>query len=170
MLKKAATKLTAKKAPGAKKLTALNRGREWHEVFLEALAQSGNITLSAKKARVNRTSIYNRRNEDKAFAEAWDNALADAGDLLEEEARRRAVRGVKKPVYQGGTLVGYVPEYSDTLLIFLLKGAKPEKYRERFEHSGPGGGAIPISLDELIEKAYASDSDSDDSAQPTPTD
>ena len=27
----------------------------------------------------------------------------------------------------------YVREFSDTLLIFLLKGAMPEKYRERHE-------------------------------------
>ena len=39
-------------------------------------------------------------------------------------------------------------EYSDTLLIFLLKGLRPEKYRERFEHSGTGpGGAIRVTYD-----------------------
>jgi hypothetical protein len=44
--------------------------------------------------------------------------------------------------------VGFIQEYSDTLLIFLLKGLRPEKYRERFEHSGPGkGGAILVSYD-----------------------
>jgi hypothetical protein len=39
----------------------------------------------------------------------------------------------------------YELEYSDTLLIFLLKGIRPEKYRERFEHSGPEGGPIEFS-------------------------
>jgi hypothetical protein len=33
-----------------------------------------------------------------------------------------------------GAECGRVREYSDTLLIFLLKATKPEKYRERHEH------------------------------------
>jgi hypothetical protein len=43
-------------------------------------------------------------------------------------------------------------EYSDNLLMFLLKARAPEKYRERydFEMSGKGGGAIPISLIDAI--------------------
>jgi len=170
----ATTKATAKKAPtrkippgAAPKLTARNGGRDWREVFLETLAKTGNITLSAKKAKVDRANAYRIRGEEKEFAEAWDNALADSGDLLEQEARRRAAKGVRKPVYQGGKLVGYVQEYSDTLLIFLLKGAKPEKYRERFEHSGPKGGAIPVSLDELIDKSYGDNDQPDDNGETT---
>jgi hypothetical protein len=56
------------------------------------------------------------------------------------------------------------------MLIFMLKGAKPEKYRERFEHSGPSGGPIPtqatydlsklsdtelVALDGLLSQAMA---------------
>ena len=52
-------------------------------------------------------------------------------DAFQEEAHRRAVQGIEKPVYQGGRLVGTVREYSDTLLIFLLKGLRPERYKER---------------------------------------
>ncbi len=59
--------------------------------------------------------------------------------MLEAEARRRAVEGVRKPVYCRGEIVGTVKEYSDTLLIFLMKGARPEKYRDnvRVERTGP---------------------------------
>lgn len=37
---------------------------------------------------------------------------------------------------------------SDTLMIFLLKGAKPQKYRENkaIEHTGPGGGPLSIEV------------------------
>jgi hypothetical protein len=37
-----------------------------------------------------------------------------------------------------GRVATTVQEYSDTLLIFLLKGARPQKYRElrQTEHSG----------------------------------
>lgn len=50
---------------------------------------------------------------------------------MEAEAWRRGKTGVLKPVYQGGKKVGSVREYSDTLLIFMLKGTRPEKYRDR---------------------------------------
>lgn len=67
-------------------------------------------------------------------------------DRLEREAMRRAHEGVRKPVYQGGKRVGFIQEYCDTLLIFLLKGLRPEKYREWFEHAGTGkGGVILVS-------------------------
>ena len=57
--------------------------------------------------------------------------MENAADLLEEEARRRAHDGVDEPVWFQGVQCGTVRKYSDTLLIFLLKGAKPDKYRER---------------------------------------
>ena len=53
--------------------------------------------------------------------------------VLEPEAIRRTVEGVEKPVYHQGRQVGTVREYSDTLLIFLLKGWKSERYTERRE-------------------------------------
>ncbi len=70
---------------------------------------------------------------------AWEEAREEAADHLEDEARRRAVDGWDEPVYgSGGTGVGTVEvgtirKYDSTLLIFLLKGARPEKYRERFD-------------------------------------
>jgi hypothetical protein len=82
-----------------------------------------------------------------AYRDAFRDAKAESGDILETEARRRAVEGVTKPVFgslgqgMGSGEIGRVQEYSDTLLIFLMKGAMPEKYRERSstEISGPGG-------------------------------
>jgi len=74
------------------------------------------------------------------FAEAWENGA----EVMEAEAFRRAVTGVNKPVYQMGFEVGVVREYSDTLLIFLLKGRKPDVYRERTELTGRGGGPIEV--------------------------
>jgi hypothetical protein len=60
---------------------------------------------------------------------------------LEDEALRRAVEGVEEPVYQGGKQVGVIRKYSDALLMFLLKAARPEKYRENYSirHDGQSG-------------------------------
>lgn len=129
---------------------------DWKNVFLKALAESGTVTTASKKAKIGRTTAYKVREEDSVFAAAWDEALAEAVDGMEAEAHRRAVEGTLKPVYQQGRKVGSIREYSDTLLIFLLKGAKPEKYRERsdVQHSGPGGGPIEVNdaRDRLADK------------------
>lgn len=120
----------------------------WERAFLVALAKSGNVTKAAAAAKITRSTAYLLKREASDFAEAWDEAIEEAGDLLELEARRRAVSGVKEPVFYQGEECGYVRKYSDTLLIFLLKGAKPEKYRERFEHTGKDGK--PIEFNAII--------------------
>lgn len=109
------------------------------------LAEGGNVTLAARAAGIERSTAYDRRNGNEAFAALWDDAMDQAGDLLEAEARRRAYEGWNEPVYgrlagkdAGEGEIGVVRKYSDTLMQTLLKGAKPEKYRERqqIEHTG----------------------------------
>lgn len=84
-------------------------------------------------ARTGRNTVYRWKDEDAQFAKDWNDAIEAAADALEEEAWRRATVGVKRPVYQGGKRVGYIQEASNTLLIFLLKGTKPDKYKDRRE-------------------------------------
>lgn len=113
--------------------------------FLAALAELGVVTYAAAAAGFSRRTAQRLREVDADFADAWDDALEQAADKLEQEAHRRASRGVARPltsvkglIYdEDGTIVTE-QVYSDTLLIFLLKGMRPEKYRERFEtkHSG----------------------------------
>lgn len=111
---------------------------DWKTIFLKTLAMSGVVTTACYKAKVSRQTAYKTREGDADFATAWDEALDAAADGMEEEAHRRAVVGVLKPVFQGGKKVGSIREYSDTLLIFRLKAVRPEKYRERtdVQHSG----------------------------------
>lgn len=118
----------------------------WQPNFLKWLAKRGNVADACRKVDIARSWIYEVRNADPDFAAAWDEALTEGTELLEGEAFRRAKEGVPEPVYYQGERVGFVRKYSDTLLIFLLKAHKPEKYREtvRNEHSGPDGGAIEI--------------------------
>jgi len=70
---------------------------------------------------------------NKEFSDAWDEAVEIAIDSLVEEAWRRATGGVEKPVgwYQGNP-GGIVKEYSDNLLMFLIKAHRPQ-YREKIE-------------------------------------
>ena len=127
-----------------------NRTPKRQAAFLAELAVRGNVTDAALAAGVPRQTVYDWRTGDEAFAAAWDAALDEAADAMEREAWRRAIEGVDEPVFgslgnnQGSGEIGAVRKYSDTLLIFLMKGANPGKYRDRqqIEHSGPNGTPI----------------------------
>lgn len=117
----------------------------WQKGFLAVLCEGGNVTLAAQAVGIERSTAYDRRNSNEAFAALWDDAMEQAADLLEAEARRRAYEGWDEPVFgrlagrdAGEGQIGLVRKYSDSLMQTLLKGAKPEKYRDRqqIEHTG----------------------------------
>ncbi len=101
--------------------------------FLEALVETGQRQEACKKAGIARNTPLKWARADEQFAQEWEEAKKAAAHHLEEEAHRRAVKGVEEPVFYKGEQVGTVTKYSDTLLIFLLKGLKPEMYREKYE-------------------------------------
>jgi transglutaminase-like putative cysteine protease len=100
------------------------------ELFLKGLRADGRIICACEALGIPRTSVYEWREKDPAFAAEWDAAVEAMTENLEQEAYRRAYEGVSKPVYQGKELVGHVQEYSDTLTIFLLKARKPNIYTQ----------------------------------------
>lgn len=142
MRAKTGQKRTPKKAPK----------RTWRAAFLLALSKTGNVSDACRASKKSRSWAYEQREADESFKRAWDEAMDQAVDALEAEARRRAVQGVDKPVfYKGKRVRTRVREYSDVLLIFLLKAARPDKYREnyRHEHAGPGGAPITVNVQDM---------------------
>src|SRR5206468_803097 len=63
---------------------------------------------------------YDLRCADEQFADAWEDALEAGTQVLEDEARRRAL------------------DRSDTLLIFLLKARRPHVYRDNVRVASVG--------------------------------
>lgn len=118
--------------------------------FLQELARGRSITGSAEKAGLGRTTVYQWRDADPVFAEAWDDAIERGSDNLEDEMHRRAFDGVTKPLVSGGRHVADVTEYSDTLAIFLMKARRPDKYRENHKHQHEGNLAVSHSAEEDI--------------------
>lgn len=101
------------------------------DAFLAAFAECGNLSEAARIADITRRMHYHWMRDDEEYAHAYAEALEEAADRLESEARRRAVDGVDEPVgWFRGEAGGVIRRYSDTLLIFLLKGVRPHKYRD----------------------------------------
>lgn len=115
------------KKPGTKK------PKVWVPAFLASLAKWGVITAATDAAGITRRWVYEYRQRDPEFAAEWDLALERYADSLEQEASRRGRDGVLEPVYQGGARVGHVRKFDSQLLLALLRGARPEKYRERVD-------------------------------------
>jgi hypothetical protein len=147
MMGKKSTASATKKARRAHSCEPEERKR-LQVVFLSEYALTGNLSHSARKAGIDRQTHYNWLQADGAYAAAFSDAEQAARDALEGEARRRAVDGTLKPVFWQGTQCGAIREFSDTLLIFLMKGAWPDKYRERWkgEISGPGDSPLTFTI------------------------
>lgn len=140
------------------------------EKFLTLLRVNGNVSESAAGIKVSRTALYEERKDDKTFAAAWDEAVEEAVDKLEGEAWRRAVEGWEEPVFYEGEECGRVKKYSDRMLELLLKGHRPEKYRERVEHSGKAPAFVmlferpvrdPLAEGEVVEMPALAPPDED---------
>lgn len=128
-------------------MAAKNDTKATHEKrtkFLALLAETGNVARSARLAKLNRPALYDYYDKNPEFADLWDKCAKLGGYALKDEARRRAVEGVLKPVFYKGKKCGTVREYSDTLLIVLLKAAFPEEFAERRkdEVAGKDGGPV----------------------------
>lgn len=106
------------------------KARDWREEFIAALRDNGNVAEACRRAHIDRKTAYNLRKKSATFAAQWEEALEDAIEELERVANWRARMT------------------SDTLLIFLLKAHRPDKYREvvRNEHSGPNGGELVVRV------------------------
>jgi hypothetical protein len=118
--------------------------------WLAAFEVEGTVVLACKVAGVGRTTAYEWRQKDESFALAWADIEEATTEAMEREAYRRAVEGTVKPMVSAGKLVTEVKEYSDTLLIFMLKSRRPERYRDnvKVEHSGNVNvEMIPVAVD-----------------------
>jgi hypothetical protein len=99
--------------------------------FLAKLAEGASIHAAAAAATIGRSTAYEWRDADPKFAKAWDDAVEAGTDALEDEAVRRAYSGTDELVFYQGQQCGVIRRYSDTLLIFMLKARRPEKFKER---------------------------------------
>jgi hypothetical protein len=129
----ASTQSTPKKAAKARPPA------DWQERFLSRLRDNGNVSDACLYARIDRKTAYNWREKSKTFAAQWEEALDMAVEELERTANARARYN------------------SDTLLIFLLKAHRPEKYRETVRNEHTGANGAPLFTEVIVNLPRASD-------------
>lgn len=115
-------------------------------ILLRELRRTGNITISSKIACVSRRWTQKLIARDPEFKAAVDLAVYENTEQMLEEARRRAYEGVEEPVFYQGNVCGHVRKYSDTLLMFKIKGERPEYATERREISGRDGSPLQAQI------------------------
>ena len=142
--------------PRARTTKKTSPTRDAREIFLEHLRETSNISKSARLALVDRSTVYRWREESPVFAAAWDDAIDEATDALEAEARRRAIEGDGEYVVSMGQLVKdpktgkYLTtrKRSDGLMTLRLKAHRPEKFRERYDVQQSGNITMNITQDD----------------------
>lgn len=100
--------------------------------FIRALADTGIVEQAAREVGMSVGSCYRLRNapEGTAFAAAWETALVHAARRLVDVAFERAVNGSDEPVFdKDGRRVGRRMRQNDRLLMFLLRGFMPDRFR-----------------------------------------
>jgi hypothetical protein len=137
---KSAAEVLADLLPALAEVAKSSRGRgkieTWKSVYLETARHCANVTISARVAGVSRETVRKTRNEDAEFAAAEKDAMDEGVDLVEASAFKSAVYGDMETVYHQGIPCGEVLKYSDAMRALLLKGRKPEVYRDKLEHAG----------------------------------
>lgn len=136
--------------------------RQQKKAFLDRFRLHGNVSRACRETSINRADVYRWKEHDEQFMLGWNVAEVEATEHLEEAAYERAVQGVTQetPIYFRGKAVDSIvkTEYSDTLLIFLLKARAPEKYRERvqMQHADAEGKRLPIgAVEEYVRDALS---------------
>jgi hypothetical protein len=107
--------------------------------FIEALAETGIVEEACRRVGMSRTSADNlrRRPCGAPFRRAWQTAIDYALYRVEENAHRRALEGVARPIFYKGEQVGEWRYYDERLTAFLLRCYRPERYGRARELQPP---------------------------------
>lgn len=119
---------------------------KWVPDFLAALAQSSNVTLAAKKAGVDVSTVYKKRRADPGFYRSWQEALAEGYDNLELDLLHRLRIGQ----LEGGK--AQARRKFDNAIAFRLLAAHREAVgRQKAVRASDDEDAIIASITEKLE-------------------
>lgn len=135
------------------------KGPDHWRCAINVIAATGSLPLALREANVTRHSFNRRRERYPEFATAVTEATEFFREkTIEQTAVMRAVDGWLEPVFHKGMLVGYKRRFSDTIMVKLMEGLIPEKYRPKQDVAFSGtvkveGGLpqMPLTEDDVPE-------------------
>jgi len=94
-------------------IKAKNLPQHWVGPFLQDFAENGLLMHAIEVSGTTRDVVMIHRRQNVIFAHAYEDAALRSSEKLEMAARERAL------------------EYSDPLMMFLLKGTNPDKFGDK---------------------------------------
>ena len=129
---------------------------KWMKPFLAELANTSNISAAARAAKVDTSTVYERRRKDPEFNREWQVALCEGYDNLEMETLFRLRSGEIKPA--AGAKKG-IRQFDNALALRLLLAHRDSATRERstraHEDAVSVRAAIDAKIDEMRERVLA---------------
>lgn len=107
--------------PKLRKVTKRDWTKAKEEAFLSALADTCNVTQSARAAGVSVPGVYRRRRGNAAFRAGWAEAIANAYQRLELVMLERALNGTEKIVVRKDGSEERMRDYPNQVAMNLLK-------------------------------------------------
>lgn len=126
--------------------------------FCKLIEHDACIALAAREIGVSQATVANHRRDDPVFEAQVCASLKIFRDTLYTHARKRAIEGTIKPIYQRGVRVDKDDnrEFSDQVLIRLLERHDPEfKSRSDSTSTNVNVDFAPANLAELTPEQRA---------------
>jgi hypothetical protein len=137
--------------------------------FLLEFSRTGNLAAAARAAKVTREVHYSWL-RDPLYKAAYQVADEEATDRLVEEARRRGADGYEEPIIYAGKRCYEIDEdenyryetdeagnqvripltirrYDSNLLTLLIKGRRPEMYRDNVKIDATNTSQLNVNID-----------------------
>lgn len=125
-----------------------NKGKKintrWRETFIEALAQTSNVTRSAGIAGIEPSQAYRERRENPGFYQNWQLALCEGYDHLEMEVLRR-LREADFTIPGGG-------RYDFGSALRILSAHRESVARSRARRINASVAEVRASIDRKVEE------------------
>lgn len=103
------------------------------KLFIESLAETGSVHLSAQSAGLSARGAYALRVRSAAFAAAWDAGQQLAVGRLSALAFDRAIHGRVEQVYRDGMMIAEKRVPSEKMLMWLLARLDPRRFAAPWE-------------------------------------
>jgi hypothetical protein len=118
---KKALVLSGGKAPQMRKASERSWSKAKASAFLNALAETCNVSEACRQSGVSTAAAYRRRQTDAAFRAGWSEAVGIGYHRLELVLLERAFSGVEKLITRKDGSEERMLEYSNQLGLTLLK-------------------------------------------------